>query len=621
MVDYIVATEVACKSLDNGQSAELRSKVLGVLNRHDRLKDSNVTYEEYKALRGLKNDKSIQILPADKGRTTVILDTEEYYAKCETLLNDKKTYKKLTRDPTQKYKSEFSKVLKDLVDEGIIEKPLQRQLSPTSDQAPRFYGLPKVHKPGTPVRPIVSSIGSISYPCAKYIAGILKPLVGKTSSFIKNSADFVDKIKDCRVEDDEELISFDVTALFTSVPVDKALVVIRDKLLNDDTLKERTSIPIDYLVKILELCLKCTYFVFRDEYYLQIHGAAMGSPVSPIVCNLYMEYFEELALSTAPHPPLWWFRFVDDTHSKNKKAHTQEFIKHLNSVDSDIQFTNEPETDGKLPFLDSLTVRQPDGSLKFMVFRKSTHTDQYLNFQSNHPVQHKESVVRTLYHRADKLVTDPELLVAEKNHIRTALHTCGYPDWIINRGSEVTPNLPTNQTSGNSSSSPKKPPVIIPYIRGISEQLRRIFGDYNVPVYFKPSNTLRQTLVKPKDPIAKDKVCGPVYDIQCNDCQDFYIGETERSMRARFLEHRRLSSTSSEVSQHIHSVCPGHSVSLEQSNILCVDLRWFERGVKEAVYIRAFSPTLNKDGGRYNLPSVWTNILRSRLTRCDHQVQ
>ena len=99
----------------------------------------------------------------------------------------------------------------------------------------------------------------------------------------------------------------------------------------------------------------------------------------------------------------------------------------------------------------------------------------------------------------------------------------------------------------------KKRPVIIPYIRGFSEELKRTFGGYGIPTYFKPTNTLHQLLVHPKDPVGKDKVVGPVYKISCEECEATYVGETERSLKARFGEHRRPSSTTSEVSiTHTH---------------------------------------------------------------------
>ena len=76
----------------------------------------------------------------------------------------------------------------------------------------------------------------------------------------------------------------------------------------------------------------------------------MGSPVSPIVCNFYIEYFESLALSSAPHPPGWWYRYVDDTHTKQKKKYVDEFINHINSIDPDIKFTIEKAENNSLFF-------------------------------------------------------------------------------------------------------------------------------------------------------------------------------------------------------------------------------------------------------------------------------
>ncbi|XP_072033586.1 uncharacterized protein [Amphiura filiformis] len=147
----------------------------------------------------------------------------------------------------------------------------------------------------------------------------------------------------------------------------------------------------------------------------------MGSPVSPIGCNLYLEHLEQLAISTAPHPPLWWFRYVDDTHTKLKKRYAQEFTDHLNSLDPDIKFTTEGEDNRTLAFLDTLTVIKPDGSLNIKIYRKPTHTDQYLNFSSNHPLQHKLGVIHTLFHRAETVISDAVDCDEEKLHITEAL--------------------------------------------------------------------------------------------------------------------------------------------------------------------------------------------------------
>ena len=101
----------------------------------------------------------------------------------------------------------------------------------------------------------------------------------------------------------ECLSSYDVSALFTLVPVDPVLKIIKDLLVKNPTLKDRTVIGIDEIIFLLEFCLKNTYFSFQGQFFEQVESAAMGSLVSPIVANLYMEYLEQKALSTAPHPP------------------------------------------------------------------------------------------------------------------------------------------------------------------------------------------------------------------------------------------------------------------------------------------------------------------------------
>ena len=168
--------------------------------------------------------------------------------------------------------------------------------------SPQFYGLLKIHKPDTPLKPTVSSCGSVTYGVAKELAKILKPLVGKFPHNIYNTQDSVEEAKHITLAPGECLSFFDVSALFTSVPVDPALNIIKDLLGKDHTLKERTVMEVSDIILLLEFCLKNTYFSFHDQFYEQVEGAAMGSPVSPIVANLYMEYLEQKALSTAPYP-------------------------------------------------------------------------------------------------------------------------------------------------------------------------------------------------------------------------------------------------------------------------------------------------------------------------------
>ena len=134
------------------------------------------------------------------------------------------------------------------------------------------------------------------------------------------------------VESDEILVSFDVSSLFTNVPVGEAVSIIRERLMEDETLGDRTSLSPERIADLLEMCLRSTYFSFGGNFYEQKEGAAMGSPVSAVVANLYMEFFEELALEMAQTRTRLWKSYVDDTFCILRKGLTEELLHHLNGV-------------------------------------------------------------------------------------------------------------------------------------------------------------------------------------------------------------------------------------------------------------------------------------------------
>ena len=270
----------------------------------------------------------------------------------------------------------------------------------------------------------------------------------------------------------------------------------------------------------------------------------MGSPVSPIVVNMFMEDFEQKAISTAPAEckPRIWKRFVDDTLAVVKKGQVEALNRHLNSINENIKFTHEVlGEDNTLPFLDALFQVVEDGSLQTSVYRKKTHTNQYLQFTSHHPLTHKLGVVRTLLDRCNSIVSEPEGRTAEENTIRQALSTCGYPAWTV---SKVKKQISLKRDNA-SAAKPKKTNkedksrghVVLPYIKGLSENLSRIMRNYHVSTSYKPHTTLRRLLVHPKDKIAKDEKCDVVYKIPCHNCDKSYIGETGRQFQVRREEH------------------------------------------------------------------------------------
>ena len=362
----------------------------------------------------MKKDKERVILTADKGVALVVMKKEDYIKKSEELLNTS-TYKKIAEDPTSKQKTRLISILKNIKAEGGLKEENYRKMYPTGAVSPKYYGLPKIHKPGIPLRPIISSTGTVTYNTAKELAKILKPLVGLPSHHVHNTKDFIDHIKEVRLRPGECIISYHVTSLFTSVPIQPVLNIIQQRLTTDQDLQNRTSMSIQHIINLLEFCLNSTSFVFQGQYYQQMEGAAMGSPLSPIVANIFMEQFEKEALETAPHPPSLWKRFVDDTFVILEEKHKDEFFHHINSLDTNIKFTAETsKADGSIPFLDAWITPQRDGSLQTKVYRKPTHTNQYLQWDSHHSISNKYSVISSLLHKAKDICSSKQSLEEEQ---------------------------------------------------------------------------------------------------------------------------------------------------------------------------------------------------------------
>ena len=320
---------------------------------------NNISKNEHEAIKKLRNNKNIVILKADKGGATVVMNRMDYNTKMKEHLTTTGSYKKLENNPISK----VIKVVKKAIKSFNLDETMKKRLTPSCRITPRIYGLPKIHKEGVPMRPIVNTIGSPTYELAKYVGKILAPLAGKTDSYIKDSSDFVNLIKEERVEPKDMLIIFNVVSVFTKIPLNDAIQVI-----NEVTYPQTT--------RLVEVCLRSTFFSFQGEFFEKISGVAMGSSLSPIVANLFMEKFEKKALDSYPLKPLRRKIFVDDTNVlwHHGKDELEKCFKYLNGLSRDIKFTMELEDNCSISFLDVLISGNDNGNQGHVVYRMKTHT-------------------------------------------------------------------------------------------------------------------------------------------------------------------------------------------------------------------------------------------------------
>lgn len=204
---------------------------------------------------------------------------------------------------------------------------------------------------------------------------------------------------------------------------------------------------------------------------------------------------ERTALSSFSHRPKIFVRYVDDCFCVLKREDAPVLLQHLNSIQPTIQFTMEEEVAGRIAFLDVEVQRKNTGFVA-MVYREPTHTGQYLDFASAHPVGHKRSVLSALFTRAQRLCSSTQAQRAEEKKIRQDLASNGYPTQILSA---------QQRRSANQLASPRKERkrAVIPYAVGVSKMLSQIFSDYDVQVCHVPTSKLAQQLVHAKEALER----------------------------------------------------------------------------------------------------------------------
>ncbi|BHF72585.1 hypothetical protein SprV_0401565300 [Sparganum proliferum] len=509
------------------------------------------------ALRELKAEKDLVIVPKDKGRSTVVLDRTDYLQKAKGLLEDRQFYVPYATNPVKALTREINATLLALEDSGAITPTDRRMARPQDTALARFYGLPKVHKDGAPLRPIVSLKGTPTYGLAKWLFRRLKFLIAESDTTVSSSAQFLEKLKGVILHPNEVMVSFDVTSLFTSIPQDLAIETIK-LLLQSKYDETENRLGRAQVLQLLKFCLR-TYFTFDGTIYEQVKGTPMGSPISGSIAEVVLQRLESLVFQH--HKPKFWARYVDDTFVVIDGDQLLTFKERLNAVFPDIQFTMEEEENNQLAFLDVLVCLKDCGGLKTKVFRQTTNTMQVLNFNSNHPISHKRSCVRTLYRRVETRCSEPEDKIAELQYLRRVFKANGYPRNFVNRCIRKRDERP-NRTA-------TKVWRALPYVKNVSEAVGRLLAPLWVGVAHRPEATIRRQLMKLKDPLPRQETSGVVYRIWCSCGQSNYVGETGRQLQTRMAEHAaavRRNDVSSQVAAH--STGSGHTFKFDEAEIL-----------------------------------------------------
>ena len=394
--------------------------------------------------------------------------------------------------------------------------------------------------------------------------------------------------------------------IYTNVPIKDTLVIIKDLLENDADLHKKTKIPPDSLLDIIEFLLTKTWFKYNDKFLTQTDGVAMGGPASSVVAELYMQHHDRTAITTFRTNLKCYERFVDDTFIIIRQVDLQDFFNHMNSIHPKIKFTIEEEIDGCLPFLDTKLKRNSDGRISVLVYRKPTHTDQYLNFISNHPTSTKDAVISALFRRARDIVSEHDDLEKENERIINVLLENDYKKsaiMTVKKRIEKSRQQQTLQTDETNVDTQKY--ISIPYIPGTSETLRRIFSKHNIKCTFYSNNTLRKYLSRPKDIVPAEQQNNIVYKIPCRDCEATYIGESKRSFKQRSSEHMRAVKNRDIEKNEIADHCwdKDHQMNWDNKKVIDRERNVYARKIKETIHSIKDDNHINSIS--YNLPDIW----------------
>ena len=262
-----------------------------------------------------------------------------------------------------------------------ISEQVYEAIRPTGSQRPCMYGLPKIHKKDVPLRPILPMTESAQHQIAKWLTSLLQPVLQNLSSnFVSDSFTFVKEVKKFTFSPSSVFLCFfDISSLFTNVPLAETIEICADALYNDDSMAP--SFPHNIFVELMQLATFSVEFSFNNNMHRQIDGVAMSSPLGPTLANIYVGY-QEAKLFNIAKRPLVYFRYVDDTFAVfNNEEDCNTFFIDLNSLHPSLRFTYEKESNHSLPFLDVLVERH-DSEFLISIYRKPIFTGQYLRWNS-----------------------------------------------------------------------------------------------------------------------------------------------------------------------------------------------------------------------------------------------
>jgi hypothetical protein len=553
----------------------------------------NVNAQEFKELERLRGDTSISIVKSDKSNSLVVLDRINYLQLGYSFF-DNNGFSKIGKDDTVQNYNKLNKILYNLKKQNKISQDEYLQMKPQSMRTACAYVLPKTHKKdykqNLKCRPIVSSVGSFNYSLAQYLASRLK---GKLENYSKSSSDFVNNLLVSTFsEDNLKMISLDVENMYPSIPIDKAIELASNLLLQD----ENCMLSKAELKQLFELCTKCSSFRFGEFYFKQNNGVSMGSPLAPILAEIYMRSIEEKIFNA--EKLFFYYRYVDDCFVIIKESvNLESFLASLNTIDQHIKFSLEDERNCRLNFLDVIVDRNRN-NFETSWYTKPERPQKFTSYKTFSSKRYKMNLITCMVNKIYSICSNRLNLEKSLDKLKVFLLNSDFPKSLVDfKIKSVLQKIENNKNQ----LAQVKPPVSerkiffgVNYSGLKSEifmsKLKKLFcKQYNenmrMITYFKSSSNLA-SIFKHTYKFPGEHTNPGVYQISCHDCDRKYVGETFRSIKIRAKEHFSYigKTGGSAISQHVEQTA--HRVNFEETRMVYSQSNLIKRKIAEALIIK-----------------------------------
>jgi hypothetical protein len=516
---------------------------------------------DFRAVQTLKGNRDIIVLKADKGATSVIMNKTDYLFEANRHLNNTKFYA-----PINHFNFTVTTKLRTILDFLYRNKYItkgQHHFLYNNDtfKDRQFYMLPKIHKnkidwhtgPNNilvpPCRPIISDVDSLTYNISKYVNSFLLPIVKNTFSYIIDTDDFIIKLTNLNLPKTCHIFTLDVSSLYTNIPNDKGIEVVKTFFNQFPTLHRHD----DSIIELMSICLHNHEFLFNGRRYIQTWGTAMGTPFAPNYANLYLSNWESIALSSYFKTPYFWVRYIDDIfgiwlHSKDC---FKEFVTHLNSIDTNILVTSSI-SDLSIDYLD-LTVYKGSNfclsnTLDFKNYFKPTDNRTLIHSNSNHPISVKQSTIIGQITRYLKHSNNMHQFDNDCSSLFKILNCQGYSrSFLRNCKKRVLCRALSNSSITNYNFC-----GFFPCNR--SNCVCKTYGIFsNVAIGIGRDYRIFHSI--------NCDTTDCIYIIHCISCGPIYIGETSQSCRTRISSHLSTIRCRYETAVSLHFNSPRHNIS------------------------------------------------------------